>query len=66
MLRVGLVLALAMATAAQTVVPALASFNPAVNSADGTTPVAIAVGDLNGDTKRDAALADYGSNIPGR
>ena len=51
-----------MATAAQTVVPALASFNPAVNSADGTTPVAVAVGDLNGDPNPDAALADYDSN----
>ncbi|TMB93447.1 MAG: VCBS repeat-containing protein, partial [Chloroflexi bacterium] len=61
-LRGGLVLALALVTVAQAVVPAVASFNSAINSAGGTAPVAVATGDFNGDGGPDLALADYGSD----
>ena len=37
------------------------SFDPATNFAVGTTPLSVAIGDLNGDGKPDLAVANYAS-----
>src|SRR5438105_14753774 len=60
--RTLLIVALSAATVAASAIPALASFNPALNTPAGTTPAAVATGDFNGDSRLDLAVADQGSN----
>ncbi|MFM7858925.1 MAG: FG-GAP repeat domain-containing protein, partial [Flammeovirgaceae bacterium] len=38
------------------------SLNPKIDFATGTTPVLIAIGDIDGDSKLDIAVPNYGSN----
>ncbi len=38
------------------------NFSPATNFAVGTTPVSVAIGDIDGDGKQDLAIANQGSN----